>query len=84
MVARAIGLACNAVLDHSLDGVVYSWKPNLFTKKLFRLYQTLVTLMCNRYCFVTKGCRYNYTAVSKDDVGFMIDCQLMLNLIEPI
>ena len=24
MVARAVGLACNAVLDHSLDSVVYS------------------------------------------------------------
>ena len=40
MVARAVGLACNAVLDYSLDSVVYSWKPNLFTKKLLRLYQT--------------------------------------------
>ena len=77
MVARAVGLACNAVLDHFLDSVIYSWKPNLFMKKLFRLYQTLVTLMCIRYCFVTKGCRYYYTAVSKDDVGFMIDCQLI-------
>ena len=84
MVAWAIGLACNTVLDHSLDSVVYSWKPNLFTKKLFRLYQTLVTLMCNRYCFVAKGCRYNYTAVPKNDVGFMIDDQLMSNLFEPI
>ena len=84
MIAGAISLACNALVSHSLDGVVYSWKTNLFMEELFCLYQTLVTLMCNGDSFVTKSCRYNYVSITKNDIGLIIDCQFVLILLELI
>ena len=71
-----ISLACNTLVNHSLDSVVYSWKPHLFTEELFCLYQTLVNLVFDGDSFVAKCCRWDYVSITKDDIGLITDCQL--------